>query len=308
VNPPSVAVAAEPPQKSPVREPSVGAGLVPERVSDVPLEAAPAFPSGVMRRRVKDVAATTAWTLGSVALLLGSWQALCLYVGGDLPTPLATAITLMALLADPLNPDRNSLGIGLQLWESMQRVGVGFLLGSLIAVPIGVLMGASPVASRLLNPIAQILRPVSPLVWFPLALVAFKAVGGTATATYFTILITSLWPTVISTAFGVSSLPQDYRTVARVFEFTRDRYLLRILLPHSLPHILTGLRVSMGIAWLVIVATEMLSGGAGIGFFAWDSYNAGSYEKMVAAVVIIGVVGLVLDQAFSILLRRAQHS
>lgn len=260
-----------------------------------------------IRRRCAPALANAAWGLASLLLLLGAWQIFTLTVGGDLPSPLSTALTLREMLADPFNPDRNSLGIGLQLAESLKRVAIGFTLGSLIAIPVGVLMGSTPVARKLLNPIAQILRPVSPLVWFPLALVAFRAMGGTATATYFTILVTSLWPTMISTAFGVSSLPEDYRTVARVFQFSRDRYLRRILLPHALPHILTGLRVSMGIAWLVIVATEMLSGGMGIGFFAWDSYNAGSYEHMVAAVVIIGVVGLVLDLVFDLLLRQARH-
>jgi nitrate/nitrite transport system permease protein len=248
------------------------------------------------------------WGAASMTLLLAAWQVFCSTIGQDLPTPLSTYRTLVQLLSDPFNPDRNSLGIGLQLWASLQRVAIGFGLGSLIAIPMGILMGASPIANRLLNPISQILRPVSPLVWFPLALVAFKAAGGTATASLFTILVTSLWPTMISTAFGVSSVPEDYRTVARVFQFSRDRYVFKVLIPYALPHILTGLRVSMGIAWLVIVATEMLSGGVGIGFFAWDSYNAGSYEKMVAAVVVIGLVGLVLDRGFDLLLRRVQHA
>jgi nitrate/nitrite transport system permease protein len=259
-------------------------------------------------RRFASLATTFLWGAGSLTLLLASWQLLCATIGGDLPTPISTARTLAEMLSDPFNPNRNSLGIGIQLWESLQRVGVGFGLGSIIAIPLGVVMGASTVAHKLLNPISQILRPVSPLVWFPLALVAFKAFGGTATATLFTIMITSLWPTVISTAFGVRTIPEDYRTVARVFQFSRDRYLRKILIPHTLPHILTGLRVSMGIAWLVIVATEMLSGGVGIGFFAWDSYNAGSYDKMVAAVVIIGVVGLVLDRGFDALLHRVHRA
>lgn len=263
------------------------------------------FSKGVLREGGK-AGINLLWSLASLSLLVGGWQLLCLTIGRDLPTPLSTARTLVEMLSDPFNPDRNSLGVGLQLWNSLQRVAVGFGLGSLIAIPLGILMGSSKVAHRLLNPISQILRPVSPLVWFPLALVAFKAAGGTATATFFTILITSLWPTLISTAFGVSSLPEDYRTVARVFQFSRDRYIRKILIPHALPHILTGLRVSMGIAWLVIVATEMLSGGIGIGFFAWDSYNAGSYEKMVAAVVLIGVVGLLIDRTFDMVLRRVQ--
>ena len=284
---------------------------IPDTISPpaVPVSAARELPEGLVTaaRGAAALGVRLLWNLASIALLLAAWQTLCLTVGRDLPTPLATFRTLSEMLADPFNPDRNSLGIGLQLWESLKRVAVGFGLGSAIAIPLGVLMGSSEIAKRLFNPIAQILRPVSPLVWFPLALVAFKAAGGTATATFFTILITSLWPTIISTAFGVSSLPEDYRTVARVFEFPRDRYIRKILIPHSMPHILTGLRVSMGIAWLVIVATEMLSGGIGIGFFAWDSYNAGSYEKMVAAVVLIGIVGLLLDMVFEGLLRRARH-
>lgn len=258
-------------------------------------------------RRTGGHAADAAWSLASLGLLVAAWQTLCLTVGRDLPTPVATFHTLADMLSDPLNPDHNRLGIGLRLWTSLLRVGGGFTLGAMIAIPLGVLMGSSRVAKRLLDPISQILRPVSPLVWFPLALVAFKGAGGTATASLFTILVTSLWPTVISTAFGVSSVPAEYRTVARVFRFSRDRYLTKVLIPHALPHILTGLRVSMGIAWLVIVATEMLSGGVGIGFFAWDSYNAGSYEKMVAAVVLIGVVGLALDRVVDAALGRVQY-
>ena len=248
------------------------------------------------------------WTSASLAILLAAWQGLAHFTGGNLPTPASVGATLASLLRDPFNPDRNSLGIGLQIGESLRRVAIGFTLGSAIAIPLGILMGASRTAERLLNPIAQVLRPVSPLVWFPLALVAFRGLGGTATATLFTIVITSLWPTAINTAFGVKSLPDDYRKVSRVFQFSGGRYLLKVLIPFALPHILTGLRVSMGIAWLVIVAAEMLSGGIGIGFFAWDSYNAGSYDRMVAAVILIGVVGLTLDRFFSWALRRVEYT
>ena len=184
----------------------------------------------------------------------------------------------------------------------------GFALGSIVAVPLGILMGANPICKRLFDPIVQILRPVSPLVWFPLSLVTFKALGGVATATLFTIFITSLWPTLINTAFGVGSLPDDYKNVARVFQFSKGRYLRRILLPYALPHILTGLRLSMGIAWLVIVAAEMLSGDMGIGFFAWESYNAGSYDQMVASVILIGIVGLILDRVFDRVLKKFDYA
>ena len=256
-----------------------------------------------VRRAVQSVQ-NLLWTLASFGLLVVAWQAVCMTIGKDLPTPATATATLLEMLKTPFNTDPNNIGIGLQLGASLKRVAVGFCLGAACAIPLGVLMGASPICKKLFDPIVQVLRPVSPLVWFPLSLVTFKAMGGTASATLFTIFITSLWPTLINTAFGASSLPSDYRTVARVFQFSPRRYFTRILLPFALPHILTGLRLSMGIAWLVIVAAEMLSGDLGIGFFAWDSYNAGSYDKMVAAVISIGLVGLMLDRGFEALLKR----
>ena len=198
-------------------------------------------------------------------------------------------------------------GIGFQVLASMRRIAIGFTLSAAVAIPAGMLIGVSPTIRKLFDPIVQVLRPVSPLVWFPLALVAFKNIGGVSSSTLFTIFVTSLWPTLINTAVGVSSLPADYRIVAKVFRFSRARYLRKILLPHTLPYVLTGLRLSMGTAWLVIVAAEMLSGDMGIGFFAWDAYNAGSYEKMIAAVAAIGGVGLALDRGFSALSRRFDY-
>lgn len=248
------------------------------------------------------------WTLASFSLLIVAWQVFCLTIGKDLPTPATTAVTLAELMKTPFSTDPSNIGIGVQLGASLKRVVIGFGLGAACAIPLGVLMGAVPVCKKLFDPIVQILRPVSPLVWFPLSLVAFKAMGGTTTATLFTIFITSLWPTLINTAFGVSSLPQDYRTVARVFQFSPRRYFSRILLPFSMPHIVTGLRLSMGVAWLVIVAAEMLSGDLGIGFFAWDSYNAGNYDKMVAAVICIGFIGLLIDRTFEALQRHFDYA
>jgi nitrate/nitrite transport system permease protein len=280
--------------------------------SALPREAAlqqsikPAAPAWV--QQVQSNAVDFAWTCASFTLLIAAWQIVCLTIGKDLPTPATAAATLWALLQNPFSTDPSNVGIGVQLGASLQRVAIGFSLGAAVAIPFGVLMGSSPICKRLFDPIVQILRPVSPLVWFPLSLVTFKAMGGTSSATLFTIFVTSLWPTLINTAFGVSSLPEDYRTVARVFQFSPQRYFTKILLPFSLPHILTGLRLSMGVAWLVIVAAEMLSGDLGIGFFAWDSYNAGSYDKMVAAVIFIGVIGLILDRAFEKVLKKVQYA
>jgi nitrate/nitrite transport system permease protein len=247
------------------------------------------------------------WSMASAAIALGTWQLVCLTVSKDFPTPLASFHVAVELLRNAFTKVDGTPGIGFQVLASMRRIAVGFTLSAAVAIPAGVLIGVNPTIRRLFDPIVQVLRPVSPLVWFPLALVAFKNMGGVSSSTLFTIFVTSLWPTLINTAVGVSSLPSDYRIVAKVFRFSRARYLWKILLPHTLPYVLTGLRLSMGTAWLVIVAAEMLSGDMGIGFFAWDAYNAGSYEKMIAAVAAIGGVGLALDRLFTALQQRFDY-
>jgi nitrate/nitrite transport system permease protein len=285
--------------------------LRPESVAELQSPVAPTK-SSERSRRVRDSlvggAQNLAWSAASLALMLGAWALISSTIGRDLPSPLDAARTLSELCRNPFGQDDNGPRIGVQVLASLKRVLSGFVLGSLAAIPLGVLMGSSPVFKRLFDPIVQILRPVSPLVWFPLSLVTFKSLGGVGSATLFTIFITSLWPTLINTAFGVGSLPQDYKNVARVFQFSRGRTLRRIVLPYALPHIITGLRLSMGIAWLVIVAAEMLSGDMGVGFFAWESYNAGSYDKMVAAVVLIGGVGLILDRLFDRVLKKVTYA
>ena len=247
------------------------------------------------------------WKLGSLTIALVVWQLACATFARDFPTPLASLRVAVELLASPFSTVPGHLGIGYQLLASLRRIGVGFTASAALAIPAGVVIGVSPACRKLFDPIVQVLRPVSPLVWFPLALVMFKALGGVSSATLFTIFVTSFWPILINTAAGVSSLPADYRTVARVFHFSPLRYLTKILLPHTLPYIIVGLRLSMGNAWLVIVAAEMLSGDIGIGFFAWDSYNAGSYERMIAAVAAIGAIGLLLDRAFTALHRHFDY-
>jgi nitrate/nitrite transport system permease protein len=247
------------------------------------------------------------WSLASVAIALGTWQLVCMTISRDFPTPFASFRVAVELLAGAFTTVDGTSGIGLQVLASMRRIAVGFTLSAAVAIPSGVLIGVSPTIRKLFDPIVQVLRPVSPLVWFPLALVAFKNLGGVSSSTLFTIFVTSLWPTLINTAVGVASLPGDYRIVAKVFRFSRLRYLRKVLLPHLVPYVLTGLRLSMGTAWLVIVAAEMLSGDMGIGFFAWDAYNAGSYERMIAAVAAIGGVGLALDRLFEALHRRFDY-
>jgi nitrate/nitrite transport system permease protein len=247
-----------------------------------------------------------AFTLLGFSLLVAFWYVISLLTKGELPTPLATLMVFWDLVKEPfydLGP--NDKGIGLQLFSSLGRVFGGFLLGSLVAIPIGLLMGANAFCRKVFYPIVQILKPVSPLAWFPIGLVAFQSAS---TATIFIIFITSLWPTLINTAFGVASIPDDHKNVAKAFGFSRWKYLTKVLLPFSLPHIITGLRLSIGVAWLVIVAGEMLSGGTGIGFFVWDSWNALSLEKVISAILIIGFVGLLLDRGFSFLEKRVTYS
>jgi nitrate/nitrite transport system permease protein len=242
--------------------------------------------------------------LGFGALLL-FWSMCSIFTKGELPTPTATLTVLFEMLLNPFYDNGpNDKGIAIQLWASIQRVFLGFGLGSLIAIPVGIIIGTSEIFKKILYPIIQILKPVSPLAWFPIGLVAFKSAS---VATIFIIFITSLWPTLINTAFGVASIPVDHKNVAKAFGFSSTKYLFKILLPYSLPHIITGLRLSIGVAWLVIVAGEMLSGGTGIGFFVWDSWNALSLEKVISAILIIGMVGLLFDRFFTFIEKRVTY-
>jgi nitrate/nitrite transport system permease protein len=235
----------------------------------------------------------------------GFWSLLSAYTENALPTPIATLTVLKEMLSDPFyDYGPNDKGIGLQLFVSIKTVLMGFFLGSLIAIPIGILMGASTVCKQIFYPIVQLLKPVSPLAWFPIGLVVFKDTG---LATIFIVFITSLWSTLINTSFGVASIPQDHKNVAKAFGFSKMRYLTKILIPYSLPHIITGLRLSISVAWLVIVAGEMLSGGAGIGFFVWDSWNALSLEKVISAILIIGIVGLLFDRIFTFIENKVAY-
>jgi nitrate/nitrite transport system permease protein len=252
-----------------------------------------------MEFNIKNKTQDFAYFIGSMGILLSIWQLISVVTKGDIPGPLPTWTVFKEMMAEPFY-DRgpNDKGIGNQLGSSLIRVFMGFGLGSLIAIPIGLLMGASKRGLKLLNPLVQILKPVSPLAWFPLGLLAFKAAEG---ATVFIIAITSLWPTLINTAFGVASIPDDHKNVGKAFGFSKWKYITKIMLPFAIPHIMTGLRLSIGIAWMVIVAGEMLSGGVGIGFFVWDSWNGLSLEKILIAILIIGTVGLILDKGFNAL-------
>jgi nitrate/nitrite transport system permease protein len=244
--------------------------------------------------RSRDVIRTAGWAAIGAAGALALWQIAA--SSSALPSPSEGLAKLGHLLWYPfydLGP--NDKGIARQLAISLKRVGIGFALASVVGIPLGLFIGASRRAWLAINPVVQMLRPVSPLAWFPIWLVVFR---DNSQAAIWVIFITALWPTVLNTAAGAGSIPEDQRRVASVFRFGKLAYVRHILVPNALPSIVTGLRLSMGIAWMVIVAVEMLSGGTGIGFFVWNSYNADDMPSVLASVLIIGGVGLLLDFGF----------
>ena len=186
----------------------------------------------------------------------------------------------------------NDLGIGWQLAYSLGRVLLGFTLAALVAIPAGFLIGMSPVLHGALNPIIQVLRPVSPLAWMPLALFTIK---DSSTSAIFVIFVCAIWPMLLNTAFGVANVRREWLNVARTLEAGRWRTAWSVILPAAAPTIMTGARISIGIAWLVIVAAEMLVGGTGIGYFVWNQWNNLSISDIIVAILLIGLVGMALD-------------
>jgi nitrate/nitrite transport system permease protein len=218
-----------------------------------------------------------------------------------MPGPLDVGAKLFEHLRQPFYDNGpNDKGVGIQLAYSIARVGAGYLLAVLVAIPIGFLIGMSPLMSRALDPFIQVLKPISPLAWMPLALYTIK---DSSLSSIFVIFICSLWPMLINTAFGVAAVRREWLNVARTLEVGTLRRAFTIILPAAAPTILTGMRISIGIAWLVIVAAEMLVGGTGIGYFVWNEWNNLSITNVITAILVIGLVGMVLDQMLARLTR-----
>ena len=245
--------------------------------------------------------ATLGWAVLGAAVLVGLWALVCTWTK-ELPTPAAAWSALRLLVSHAFDPEAPyGRGIALQLESSLGRVFKGFALAVLVGVPLGLAMGASKRTWKAVNPIVQLLRPVSPLAWYPIWLTIMK---NGPKASVWVIFITALWLVVINTASGAANIPHEQLDVSRVFQFGKWAHTRHVLIPNALPAIVTGLRSAMGIAWMVIVAVEMMSGSSGIGFFVWDTYNSGNLANVIGAIVIIGVVGLVLDTLFLRLARR----
>ena len=213
------------------------------------------------------------------------------------PTLAQMGQTVVKNLSSPFYDNGpNDKGIGLQLGYSLGRVALGFGIAALIAIPLGFLIGMSPMLYRALDPFIQVLKPISPLAWMPLALYTIK---DSSISGIFVIFICSVWPMLINTAFGVAGVRREWLNVAKTLEVSRLRLAFEVILPAAAPTILTGMRISMGIAWLVIVAAEMLVGGTGIGYFVWNEWNNLSLTNVIFAILVIGVVGMLLDMAFA---------
>jgi nitrate/nitrite transport system permease protein len=243
---------------------------------------------------LRNAMAMTMPPLVTALFALGLWEILCSTPGATLPPPSQIWTEAYELIVDPFfiyGPQ--DLGLGWRLLVSLQRVAIGFGLAAILGIVVGAVIGQSVWTMRALDPIFQVLRTVPPLAWLPIALAGFRDSQPSAV---FVIFITAVWPIVINTAVGIRNIPQDYRNVAEVLQLNPVEYFWKIMLPAAAPYMFTGLRIGIGLAWLAIVAAEMLTGGVGIGFFIWDAWNSSRLPDIIVALVYIGLVGFALDR------------
>lgn len=256
-----------------------------------------------MKQKLQAIGMYALPVIGILGALL-VWSLISATVAKNLPSPWKTWEMSKPYVVKPFEK-RGELDQGILrfTWFSLILVAKGYTIALLVGTPLGFLLGVSKVFTKSFDPIIQILRPVSPLAWLPLGLVLFQK---SEPAAIFTIAVCSMWPTVLNTAVGVRAIPQDYLNVARVLQLSRTKVLFKILLPATLPYMFTGFRLSLGIAWLVIVAAEMLTGTPGVGGFLWQEYNSLIYEHIILCILTIGVVGFALDRLMSLVERRFQ--
>jgi bicarbonate transport system permease protein len=231
----------------------------------------------------------------AIAIFLAIWQLFSMTPGAVLPGPIKVVQETQGLILDPFY-DRGGTDKGLfwQILGSLQRVATGYTLAAIVGISLGIVVGTSKIMSRALDPIFQFLRTVPPLAWVPIALAALQK---NEPAALFVIFITAIWPILINTAVGVQQIPQDYRNVSRVLKLSKSKFFFKILIPSALPYIFTGLRIAIGLAWLAIIAAEIvMSGIVGIGFFIWNAYTNGNVSEVILALFYIGAVGLILDK------------
>lgn len=239
-----------------------------------------------------------------ILLLLAVWT-LISHQSPNLPGPLKTWYSAIELFSDPFYVNGpNDQGVGWNILASLQRVALGFGLAALVGIPLGFIIGRFEFMSRMTSPIISLLRPVSPLAWLPIGLLVFKAASPAA---IWVIFISAIWPIIINTSVGVSKVPQDYMNVAKVLNLSEWKIVTKILFPFVLPYMMTGVRLSIGVAWLVIVAAEMLTGGVGIGFWVWDEWNNLNVEHIIIAIFVVGIVGLLLEFALTQIAKKFSY-
>src|ERR1044071_9876710 len=244
--------------------------------------------------KIRGISAVLLPPLITIGLLLLLWQILCGQDGSSLPPPSKVLKDTWELIRDPFF-DNGGTDVGMfwQLLASLKRVSIGFSLAAITGVSVGVLIGSRPFAHRGLDPIFQVLRTFPPLAWLPLSLAAFKDAVPSA---IFVIFITAIWPIILNTTIGIRQIPQDYRNVSRVLRLNGTEYFFKIMLPATVPYMFTGLRIGVGLSWLAIVASEMLVGGVGIGFFIWDGWNSSLLSEIILALIYVGIIGFFLDR------------
>jgi nitrate/nitrite transport system permease protein len=239
-----------------------------------------------------------------ILLFISLWSVIA-NIGKAIPGPLETWLEAVKLFSHPFYDNGpNDKGIGLNILNSLYRVGLGFGLAAMIGIPLGFMIGRFDFLDRMTAPIISILRPVSPLAWLPIGLLLLKKAEP---ASIWVIFISSIWPMVLNTAVGVKRIPQDYMNVARVLNLSEFKIFTKILLPAVMPYVLTGVRLSVGVAWLVIVAAEMLTGGVGIGFWVWDEWNNLNVTHIIIAIFVVGIVGLLLEQGLMLIAKRFEY-
>ncbi|MFD1123620.1 nitrate ABC transporter permease [Methylophilus flavus] len=276
----------------------------------IPLSTTAAVATPSLQRRSAWAATTKRvfeWLLPPVIglLVFGAIWATVAALTQGLPGPVKTWQSAVELFSDPFyinNP--NDMGIGWNILSSLKRVATGFALAAIVGIPMGFVIGRYAFMSRMAAPIISLLKPVSPLAWLPIGLLVFKAADPAA---IWVIFITAVWPMIINTAVGVSKVPQDYMNVAKVLNLSEWKVVTKILLPYVMPYMMTGVRLSIGAAWLVIVAAEMLTGGVGIGFWVWDEWNNLNVEHIIIAIFIVGIVGLLLEQLLVLAAKRYSY-
>lgn len=249
----------------------------------------------VMVSRLKNLLPDLVPPLVAIAIFLVVWQVFSLTPGATLPGPIKVVQETWILIGWPFY-DRGGIDKGLfwQVWASLQRVAIGYTLAAIVGIGLGILVGTNKLMSKALDPIFQFLRVIAPLAWVPIALAALRQ---NEPAALFVIFITSIWPILINTSVGVRQIPSDYNNVAKVLQLSKKEYFFNILIPAALPYIFTGLRIALGLAWLAIIAAEIvMSGIVGIGFFIWNAYQNNQVSEVILAVVYIGAVGLLLDK------------